>query len=173
MQANSFVALAGATGSMGALIAAELSKRDISVKALVRPGSASNATKLGPLTKLSGVTITEVDMSDVQALSRELRGARAVVSALQGLADVLLKTQGRLLQAAVAAQVPRFIPSDYSLDFTKTKPGSNRNIDLHREFHSQLESSGIAWTSVMNGCFTEILLLPAAFVNRHQAHSVH
>ena len=35
--------------------------------------------------------------------------------------------QGVLLEGAVRAGVPRFIPSDYSADFTKTRPGGNRN----------------------------------------------
>lgn len=81
-----------------------------------------------------------------------------VVSALQGLRDVMIDAQGALLKASVAAKVQRFIPSDYALDFTKTKPGTNRNLDLRREFHSELEKSGISWTSVLNGGFMELLL---------------
>jgi hypothetical protein len=70
----------------------------------------------------------------------------------------MLGTQGALLNAAVASKVPRFIPSDYALDFTKTKPGTNRNLDLRREFHVELDRSGIQWTSVLNGGFMELLL---------------
>lgn len=158
MSTKPFVVIAGATGAMGKLIAAELRKRDIAVKALVRPGT--NATKTEPLLKLGGVSIVEVDLADVPALTRELTGARSVVSTLQGLADVILKAQGTLLNAAVAAKVSRFIPSDFSLDFTKTKPGSNRNLDLRRDFHTQLDKSGIAWTTILNGAFMDLLASP-------------
>jgi hypothetical protein len=56
------------------------------------------------------------------------------VSALNGLHDVIIGRQSRLLEAAVLARVPRFIPSDFSADFTKTQLGQNRNFDLRREF---------------------------------------
>ena len=80
-----------------------------------------------------------------------------MVSALQGLRDVILDIQGALLNAAVAAKVPRFIPSDFALDFTKTALGSNRNLDLRREFHAKLDESGIKWTGILNGGFMELL----------------
>jgi len=41
-----------------------------------------------------------------------------VVSALAGLRDVIVETQAALLDAAIKARVPRFIPSDFSIDFT-------------------------------------------------------
>lgn len=165
MPTEPFVAIAGATGAMGKLVAAELRKRGMAVKALVRPNTDASRTQ--SLLELGGVSVVKVDFSDVPALTRELTGARSVVSTLQGLADVMLKTQGTLLEAAAAAKVGRFIPSDFSLDFTKTKPGSNRNLDLHRDFHVQLNKSGIAWTSILNGAFMELLALPdMSLVNR-------
>ena len=42
-------------------------------------------------------------------------------------------------RAAVDAGVPRFIPSDFAIDFTKIPEGGNRNLDLRREFHRRLE----------------------------------
>ncbi|KFY31372.1 hypothetical protein V493_01173 [Pseudogymnoascus sp. VKM F-4281 (FW-2241)] len=152
---QSFVAVAGGAGHLGSLIALNLRKRNVAVKVLVRPGTAVSRTQ-----KLrdAGVIIAEVDMSDVPALTEALKGATTVVSALQGLRDVILGAQGALLEAAVAAKVQRFIPSDYSLDFTKTEPGSNRNSDLRREFHAKLEESGIKWTSVLNGAFMELVI---------------
>lgn len=164
MSTKPFIVLAGATGTMGKLIAAELRKLDIAVKALVRPGT--DAVKTEPLRKLKGISIVEVDLDDLPTLTRELTGARSVVSTLQGLSDVILKAQGTLLEAAVAAKVPRFIPSDFSLDFTKTTPGSNRNLDLRRNFHAQLDNSGIAWTTVLNGAFMDLLASPMSLADR-------
>lgn len=150
-----FVAVAGASGGLGQLVALALVKRGVAVKALVRPNTDSLRTEK---LRNAGVTITPVDLSAVPALTRELTGAICVVSTLQGLRDVIHIAQGKLLKASVAAKVPRFIPSDFSLDFTKTKPGSNRNLDLRREFHVQLKKSGIAWTSVLNGGFMELMV---------------
>lgn len=164
MSTEPFVAIAGATGALGKLLAAELRKRNIIVKALVRPGT--DAAKTKSLLEFDGVSIVEVDLADVPTLTRELKGARTVVSTLQGLADVILKAQGTLLQAALAAQVPRFIPSDFALDFTKTKPGSNRNLDLRRDFHVQLDKSGIGWTSILNGGFMDMLASPMSLADQ-------
>lgn len=159
---KSFVAVAGATGQLGQLIASNLRTRNVSVKALVRPNT--DPSRLATL-RSAGVTIVEADLNDVPALTRELTGATTVVSALNGLADVMLGSQKALLDAAVAANVRRFIPSDFSLDFTKTRPGSNRNLDLRREFHGMLDESGIQWTSILNGAFMELLEGQAALIN--------
>src|ERR1019366_10522218 len=84
-------------------------------------------------------------------------GASCVVSALQGLRDVIVETQTVLLDAAVMADVPCFIPSDYSIDFTKFPPGENRNLDLRREFHQRLDKTSIRATTIFNGAFSELL----------------
>lgn len=155
MPGNSFVAVAGAAGQLGRLIVTSLAARNVSVKALVRPNTAP--ARLEPL-RNAGATIAEASLDDVSTVARELQGATVVVSALNGLSDVILGSQKVLLDAAVeAGTVRRFIPSDYSLDFTKTEPGSNRNLDLRREFHGVLDASGISWTSVLNGGFMELL----------------
>jgi uncharacterized protein YbjT (DUF2867 family) len=152
---KSFVAVAGATGNLGSLIALSLRKRIVAVKALVRPGTAASRTQT---LRNAGVTIAEVEMTNVLSLTETLEGASTVVSALQALRDIILDIQGALLNAAVAAKVPRFIPSDFALDFTKTAPGSNRNLDLRREFHAKLDESGIKWTGILNGGFMELLI---------------
>ena len=63
----------------------------------------------------------------------------------------------RSLEGAVKAGVPRFIPSDFSLDFTNLAPGKNRNLDLRREFHTILDAAPIRATTVFNGAFMELL----------------
>jgi hypothetical protein len=88
------------------------------------------------------------------------------VSALNGLEPVIIGMQGRLLDAALAAGVPRFIPSDYSLDFTKTRPGDNRNMDLRRAFMARIAATPIVATSVLNGAFAELLTGEAPIILR-------
>ena len=163
-----FIAVAGATGGLGQLVSKALVKRGATVKALVRPNTNPSRTET---LRNAGVTITPADLSTVQDLTRELNGATCVVSTLQGLRPVIQGVQGKLLEASVAAKVSRFIPSDYSLDFTKTKPGSNRNLDLRREFHDQLRNSGIAWTSILNGGFMELMAGNSPMIN-HKGRKV-
>lgn len=166
--ASQFIAVAGATGGLGQLVAMELAKRGITVKALVRPETDSSRTEK---LRKAGVVISPVSLSEVPTLTRELTGATCVISTLQGLKDVMHTAQGNLLEASVAAKVSRFIPSDFSLDFTKTKPGSNRNLDLRREFHSQLKKSDIEWTSILNGGFMELMAGDSPMIN-HKSRKV-
>ena len=125
-----------------------------SVTAPVRRGTAED--KVEPLRAI-GVTPVEVDFASVDDLARACDGSACVVSALSGLHPTIVAAQGVLLDGAVRAGVPRFIPSDFSIDFTGLAPGSNRNFDLRREFHAKLELAPIAATSIYNGAFADML----------------
>jgi len=149
------ILLAGATGALGLLIAHHLRRRGATVRALVRPGK-SNTAEADSL-RLQGCELVEVDYQDTAALTQACTGATCVVSALSGLRDVIVDTQTRLLEAAVAAGVPRFIPSDYSADFTRLPEGSNRNFDFRREFRRRLDKAPIQATSILNGMFMDLL----------------
>jgi nucleoside-diphosphate-sugar epimerase len=146
--------LAGATGDLGHRIALALLDRGARVRALIRPGNEKPALQE---LRARGAAIVAVDFDDVAALTQACAGAACVVSALSGLREVIVDTQARLLDAAVAAGVPRFIPSDYSIDFTKLPEGSNRNLDLRREFGRRLDQAPIQATSVLNGMFMDLL----------------
>ncbi|MFD1141742.1 NmrA family NAD(P)-binding protein [Larkinella insperata] len=151
---NPLIILAGATGDLGQRIADYLLKSGATVRALVRPGS--DPRKLDAL-RQQGVAVVAVDFSDAAALTQACTGGFCLVSALSGLRDVIVELQTKLLRAAVEAGVPRFIPSDYCIDFTKLAPGSNRNLDLRREFQERLDRAPIAATSILNGMFTDLL----------------
>jgi hypothetical protein len=97
-------------------------------------------------------------------LTRACQGASCVVSTLLGLAPTLIDAQGALLDSAVAAGVPRLIPSDYAMDFTKIASGLNRNFDLHRQFRKRLEAAPIRSTAVLNGAFMNLLTGEAPLV---------
>jgi nucleoside-diphosphate-sugar epimerase len=148
------IVLAGATGDLGFRIAKSLLERGAVVRALVRPGNTK--PEIASLREL-GAAIAEVDFNSVEALTTACTGAACVVSALSGLREVIVDGQKRLLDAAVAAGVPRFIPSDYSIDYTKLPEGSNRNLDLRREFNRMLNWAPIQATSVLNGMFMDLL----------------
>jgi len=148
------IVLAGATGDLGHRIALALLDRGAQVRALVRPGTTKPVISS---LRERGAAIVEVDFTDVAALTQACAGAACVVSALSGLREVIVEMQTRLLDAAVATGVPRFIPSDYSIDFIKLPEGSNRNLDLRREFGRRLDQAPIQATSVLNGMFMDLL----------------
>jgi len=148
------IILAGATGSLGRLAAKHLRAQGADVIALVRNSSRSQAIK--ELKEL-GVTVTVVNFSSVDDIARACVGATCVISALAGLRETIIGTQSNLVDGAIKANVPRFIPSDFSIDFTKLAPGTNRNLDARREFHGILAQKPIKVTSVFNGAFTDML----------------
>lgn len=151
------VLLAGVGGDLGGRIARALVARGADVRALVRVG-------VKPGNFPPGVTPVTVDYGDPRSLTNACHGAACVLSALNGLEPVILEAQGRLLDATVAAGVPRFIPSDFSLDFTRTRPGDNRNLDLRRHFMDRVDLTPIRATSILNGAFADLLTGKAPIV---------
>lgn len=153
--------LAGATGDLGCRLASELAALRAPVRALVRQGThADRKSQLATL----GHTVVEVDYSDRAGLRAACDGGAVVVSALSGLRPVIVDMQAALLAAAVEAGVPRFIPSDFAIDFTKLPDGSNRNLDLRREFMRLADNAPIRITSILNGAFTDMLTGVAPFI---------
>jgi len=151
---DSTIVVAGATGNLGGRIARALLERGASVRALVRQGASPD--KLERL-KALGVRIASADFSSASQVAPACSGASCVVSALAGLRDVIVEAQTVLLDAAIRAGVPRFIPSDYSIDFTKFPPGENRNLDLRRDFHKGLDKTSIRATTIFTGAFADML----------------
>ncbi|MBC7577136.1 MAG: NmrA family NAD(P)-binding protein [Tardiphaga sp.] len=154
MASSPIIALAGAGGDLGERIAKALVARGASLRALVRPGLKPDERRR---IEATGAALVEADPADVMAMAEACAGASCVVSALNGLRDVIIDRQGVLLDAAVKAGVPRFIPSDFAADFTKTRPGDNRNFDLRREFMARIDTAPIRATSILNGAFLDML----------------
>jgi nucleoside-diphosphate-sugar epimerase len=151
---NKTIVVAGATGDLGRRIVGYLLEQGATVKALVR--KSTHQDSISDL-KSKDVIVAEVDFNNKEELVTAVAGADCIVSALNGLEPVIMGVQTQLLEAAVAAAVPRFIPSDYCIDYTKLPVGSNRNLDLRRQFHDRINTSGIAATSIFNGMFTDLL----------------
>jgi nucleoside-diphosphate-sugar epimerase len=149
------VLLVGASGRLGGLIArALLDKPDVTLRCLVRPGSQD---------KLKDMAGAEIVLGDVgprseSGLEQACAGAYSVVSALQGGPEVIIEGQGRLLGAAVAMGVRRFIPSDFSFDYFKLGAGQNINSDVRRAFArlaQEKKGKSLEVVHVLNGCFLD------------------
>lgn len=149
------IVVSGATGDLGFRIVKYLLAKGAEMRAIVR--AQSNAEKITQLEQ-AGVILYKVKNWTLEELTPACLGANCVVSAVAGLRDVVIDAQKILLDAAVAAKVPRFIPSDYSLDFTRFSDGENRNFDLRRAFHAYLDKQPIAATSIFNATFADMLL---------------
>ena len=157
------IVVAGATGNLGGRIVKALVGRGASVTALARTGTQND--KVESLRAL-GASVALVDTMNVDQVAEACAGADCLVSVLAGLHDVIVDAQKVLLDAAMRAGVPRFIPSDFSTDFNELPAGENRNFDLRREFHQALEAAPLTSTSIFNGAFAEILHYNIPVLNR-------
>ena len=148
------VTVAGATGDLGLRIVRALRREGAAVTALVRSGT--DRARVAALAAL-GARVVEAGPGRPGSWQSACAGAACVVSAFNGLSGTVIDAQTALLEGAVRAGVPRFIPSDFSIDYAKTVPGGNRNLDLRRAFQARLDAAPIQATSVLNGAFMELL----------------
>ena len=151
---NNNILIAGATGNLGGKIVNSLINKGANIKAIVR--RETDIQKIKQLEE-KGVKVFQVDMNNRDEVAKHCVGMDCIVSALSGLRETIIEIQKVLLDAAVDAKVPRFIPSDYSSDFTNLVKGQNRNLDLRREFHEYLDKAPIKATSIFNGPFMDLL----------------
>ncbi|NOT58949.1 MAG: NmrA family NAD(P)-binding protein [Acidobacteria bacterium] len=150
------IALVGATGRLGTLIGnAVLDKPDVQLRLLVRSGSRDKAAELEQ--RGAQVVEGEIGQSADGVLASLCEGATTVISSLQGGSEVIIEGQAQLLRAARDAGVKRFIPSDYSLDLFKVKPGQIPTSDLRRQFASvaDAERGNVEVVHVLNGGFLD------------------
>lgn len=150
------VSLVGGSGHLGGLIAqALLDRPDVELRLLVREESLDKVDTL----KARGAKIIEgaLDSSHQDRLARLVDGATTVVSAIQGGPAEIIDGQAMLLRAARAAEVRRFIPSDYSLDLFGVPLGRIVTSDWRRRFAeiAQQERGDVEVVHVLTGGFLD------------------
>ena len=151
------IVVTGATGNLGGRIVNSILREGAAVRALVRTGTARDKSEA---LRRCGASVVEVDFHELDQVVKACAGASCVVSAFAGLRDVIVDTQRVLLEGSVKAGVPRFIPSDFSADYTKWPQPENRTLDLRREFNRIVEKTVVSSTSILNGAFLDLLLGP-------------
>jgi nucleoside-diphosphate-sugar epimerase len=161
MNNEKLVVVVGGAGKLGRLIVKSvLEHPGAHVRVLVRdPSKPEVASLAGPRVEL--VAFDAVAANDAQRADA-VRGAYAVVSALQGGPDVIVDAQLALLVAAKAAGARRFLPSDYSYDFFTLPAGINVNSDWRRTFAERAAahaSASFEIVHVLQGIFTDRYVL--------------
>ncbi|MEZ4306436.1 MAG: NmrA family NAD(P)-binding protein [Polyangiaceae bacterium] len=155
-QGEKTVLLLGATGGLGSLIGrALLAKPGVKLRCLVREGSREKVAELAA--QGAEIVIGDVGAGSEAALEKACEGVYSVVSALQGMGDVLIEGQLRVLAAARKAGVRRMIPSDFSFDHFELEEGRNINSDVRRGFAKAAEAArgDVEVSHVLCGCFVD------------------
>lgn len=131
------------------MLNALLKSGKFSVTAIKRPSSTASYP--------DSVKIREADLSSVDSVTAAFKGQDAVVSTV-GTAG--LAGQGILVAAAAAANVKRFIPSDYGCDLANAKTAALPVFKLKIATHKALREAAAAkhdftYTLVCNNAFLD------------------
>ncbi|KAI6790332.1 hypothetical protein KC360_g8425 [Hortaea werneckii] len=143
------VALAGATGALGAPMLQALLKAGFNVTALTRPTSTHDFP--------SNVQVRNVDYNDFTSLKAALAGQEALVSTITTSA---IDQQKLLIDAAIAANVQRVIPSEFGCDLENPKarelPVYADKVELGQYIRTQCRQQNegrTTYTFVFNNAF--------------------
>jgi len=140
-------------GALGSTIAAAFAAQNLPVVVLARPGSKST-DKLP-----AGAKLATVDTSDAAAVAAVLKEHTidVVLSTVTGNA---IGAQKSLIEAAKAANIKLFVPSEYG----GPTEGLNEGIWAEKnQIAEQLKSAGIPSLRIYNGIFIEYI--PWLFLN--------
>ncbi|KAB5584998.1 hypothetical protein GE09DRAFT_1048209 [Coniochaeta sp. 2T2.1] len=142
------VAVIGGSGNVGRPILEELVAAGFNVTALTRESSTATFPK--------GVTVKKVNFSDSKSLGEAFAGQDAVVSAI---ATAAIGTQTPIVDAAVAAGVKRYIPSEFGIN-TRLTPGTTIGKMLAGKVavadylaEKAKENPNFSWTGISTGMF--------------------
>ncbi|EJP66743.1 NmrA-like family protein [Beauveria bassiana ARSEF 2860] len=142
------VTLVGATGNVGSIALDKLSASRHNLQVLRRLGSKS--------TYPASVKVVDVDFSSADALTRALQGQDVVISTLP--ADVAA-LQTTLVDAAVAAGVKRFLPSEFGCNLdnalARQIPVFGEKIKIQEYLKERAAAGRISYTFVYNGPFLD------------------
>lgn len=151
----STVAIAGITGKLGQLIAkAVLGYPQANIRGFCRDQS-----KLSPdLSSDPRVTILQGPSDDPAAARKAVQGSDVVICAYLGPNGFMVQSQKILIDAAEAEKVPRYIASDWALDYTKLKLGDLPPKDPMIEIKAYLETKkDIKGVHILNGAFMQLV----------------
>jgi uncharacterized protein YbjT (DUF2867 family) len=142
------VALNGASGSLGAVILRKLlDTGKFNVTVLRRTGSET--------TYPEGANVVDVDYSSHESLVAALKGQDAVISAISGVWE----TQIALIDAAVAAGVKRFLPSEFGSDTENPKvrnlPMIGDKVKITDYVTEKSKTTGLTYTAVASNAFLD------------------
>lgn len=153
-QANSAtVGIAGITGKFAGLVLDNLlDNPNVRIR-----GYCRNASKLASrYTQSSQLEVIEGDAYDTAALNKFVRGLDVVICAYLGDQDLMINGQKALVDACDDARVPRYIASDYTLDFTKLEFGQLPPKDPMKIIHEYIQGKKhVKGVHILIGAFME------------------
>ncbi|KGO74774.1 hypothetical protein PITC_083830 [Penicillium italicum] len=144
------VAITGASGNLGPAVLKELLAAGFDVTVLTRQGNDKAID--------SRARVVQVDYESLDSLKAALSGQDVVVSTLN-VGAVPKSTHLRLIDAAVATGVKRFIPSEYGCDTTKPivakLPVFGDKVSVQEHLKNVAQKSGLSYSLLITGPFLD------------------
>ncbi|OQE46426.1 hypothetical protein PENCOP_c001G03715 [Penicillium coprophilum] len=144
------VALVGASGNLGPAVLKELLTAGFDVTVLTRKGSSKTFD--------SRAHVAEVDYESLDSLKAALSGQDVVVNTL-GVGAIPKPIHLRLVDAAVATGVKRFIPSEYGCDTTNPAisklPAFGDKVSVQEHLKNVAQKSGLSYSLLITGPFLD------------------
>lgn len=155
------IGLVGATGNLGPSILKALLDAGFEVTILSREGSKSTDS----IPSHANQKIVKVNFDSVDSITAALKGIDGVVS---NVASHALPSQKLMIDAAIAAGVKRFIPSDFGSDISvpanQKVPFNAPKLDIHNYIVEKTKTHpNFSYTFVTNGPFFDWCLQVGIF----------
>ncbi|KAK7425153.1 hypothetical protein QQX98_000067 [Neonectria punicea] len=149
MSAIKNVVIAGASGALGSVVFKKfVESGKFNIRVLKRAGSASSFPE--------GTDVVEVDYSSLESLKSAIKGQDAVISTLTTLA---IDSQLAFIDAAVAAGVQRFIPSEFgsNLDVPSVRslPVFTQKVKIQDVLIEKSKSTPLSYSFIYNSAFLD------------------
>ncbi|KAJ5383934.1 hypothetical protein N7517_001845 [Penicillium concentricum] len=144
------VAIVGASGNLGPAVLKELLTAGFDVTVLTRQGNNKTFD--------SRAHVAEVDYESLDSLKAALSGQDIVVNTLN-VGAVPKSIHLRLVDAAVATGVKRFIPSEYGCDTTNPNasksPVFGDKVSVQEHLKNVAQQSGLSYSLLITGPFLD------------------
>lgn len=154
MAATTTIAIAGITGTLARLITKHLLKHpSVHINGLCRtPSKLSASLRSNPR-----LTVFQCEANETTVIREAVRKVDAVICCYLGDNNVMVEGQKHLIDACIAEGVPRYIASDWCMDFRKLSFGDHPPKDPMKHIQAYLEEheDQIAAVHILNACFLE------------------
>lgn len=149
MPAIKNVAIAGASGALGSVVFKKfVESGKFNIRVLKRAGSKSEFP--------ANTEVVDVDYDSFDSLKAALEGQDAIISTVTTLA---VESQIKLVDAAIAAGVSRFVPSEFgsNLDNASVRalPVFTKKVQIQDYLIEKSKSTPITYTFVYNSAFLD------------------
>ncbi len=148
------IVIAGITGTLAKLITKHL---------LTHPNIHINGFCRNPdrlpesLHSDSRLTLFKGQYTDVEVIRQAVKGADVTICCYMGDDKLMVDGQKILIDACIEERVPRYIASDYCMDFRKLAYGDHPIKDAMKHVSAYLDdkASQIKAVHILNACFLE------------------